>query len=74
MMKKILKVFYMVKPMDELTVQELKEFNGKKLKSMTKEGLSIGYEEEKKKKLDELKAKFEPFMKLMKEVLDDTEC
>merc|ERR1712150_335326 len=45
------------------------EFDGKKLKSTTKEGLEIDDEEE--KKLEELKAEFEPLTKLMKEVLGD---
>merc|ERR1711957_961249 len=51
-------------------VQQLKEFDGKKLKSVTKEGLDIEDEDE-KKKLEELKAEFEPLTKLMKEVLGD---
>ena len=37
---------------------------------MTKEGLDIEDEDE-KKKLEELKAEFEPLTKLMKEVLGD---
>merc|ERR1712137_955633 len=41
-----------------------------KLKSTTKEGLEIDDEDE-KKKLEELKAEFEPLTKLMKEVLGD---
>merc|ERR1712032_1456030 len=42
----------------------------KKLKSTTKEGLDVDDEDE-KKKLEELKAEFEPLTKLMKEVLGD---
>jgi len=60
----------MVDPVDEYAVQQLKEFDGKKLKSTTKEGLDIEDEDE-KKKLEELKAEFEPLTKLMKEVLGD---
>merc|ERR1712098_145732 len=45
-------------------------FEGKKLKSTTKEGLDLEDEDE-KKKLEELKAEFEPLTKLMKEVLGD---
>jgi molecular chaperone HtpG len=70
MRKKGLEVFYMVDPVDEYAVQQLKEFDGKKLKSTTKEGLDIEDEDE-KKKLEELKAEFEPLTKLMKEVLGD---
>merc|ERR1712194_957271 len=57
-------------PIDEYAVQQLKEFDGKKLKSTTKEGLDIDDEDE-KKKLEEQKAEFEPLTKLMKEVLGD---
>jgi len=68
--KKGLEVLYMVDPVDEYAVQQLKEFDGKKLKSTTKEGLDIDDEDE-KKKIEELKAEFEPLSKLMKEVLGD---
>eukprot|EP00493_Phyllostaurus_siculus_P009132 UN09246 len=47
--KKGLEVLYMVDPIDEYAVQQLKEFDGKKLKSTTKEGLEIDDEDEKKK-------------------------
>jgi len=70
MRKKGLEVLYMVDPVDEYCVQQLKEFDGKKLKSTTKEGLDIEDEDE-KKKLEEQKAEFEPLTKLMKEVLGD---
>jgi len=68
--KKGLEVLYMVDPIDEYAVQQLKEFDGKKLKSTTKEGLDLEDEDE-KKKIEELKAEFEPLTKLMKEVLGD---
>ena len=60
--------FFEVDPIDEYATQQLKEFDGKKLKSTTKEGLDIDDEDE-KKKIEELKAEFEPLTKLMKEVL-----
>merc|ERR1719331_776516 len=66
--KKGLEVLYMVDPIDEYGVQQLKEFDGKKLKSTTKEGLEIDDEDE-KKKVEELKAEFEPLTKLMKKVV-----
>merc|ERR1712008_172878 len=66
--KKGLEVLYMTDPIDEYAVQQLKEFDGKKLKSTTKEGLD---NEDEKKKFEELKAEFEPLTKLMKEVLGD---
>merc|ERR1711886_14898 len=68
--KKGLEVIYIVDPIDEYGVQQLKEFDGKKLKSTTKEALDIEDEDE-KKKIEELKAGFEPLTKLMKEVLGD---
>merc|ERR1711981_1281272 len=68
--KKGLEVLYMTDPVDEYAVQQLKEFDGKKLKSTTKEGLDIEDDDE-KKKIEELKAEFEPLTKLMKEVLGD---
>merc|ERR1712125_221255 len=68
--KKGYEVLYMVDPIDEYAVQQLKEFDGKKLISVTKEGLDIDDEDE-KKKMEELKAEFEPLTKLMKEVLGD---
>merc|ERR1712134_195712 len=49
---------------------QLKEYDGKKLKSVTKEGLDLDTEEE-KKKTEELKAEYEPLCKLIKEVLGD---
>merc|ERR1719181_2505619 len=68
--KKGYEVLYMVDPIDEYAVQQLKEFDGKKLKSVTKEGLDLDDEDE-KKKMEELKAEFEPLCKLIKEVLGD---
>merc|ERR1711881_175905 len=68
--KKGLEVIYMTDPIYEYGVQQLKEYDGKKLKSVTKEGLDIDDEDE-KKKMEELKAEFEPLTKLMKEVLGD---
>merc|ERR1712132_20718 len=68
--KKGFEVLYMVDPIDEYCVQQLKEYDGKKLKSVAKEGLDLDTEED-KKKTEELKADFEPLCKLIKEVLGD---
>ena len=62
---------YMVDPIDEYAVQQLKEYDGKKLISVTKEGLKLEDSEEEKKAFEELKAKTEPLCKLMKDVLDN---
>merc|ERR1712183_1063209 len=69
--KKGYEVLYMVDPIDEYCVQQLKEFDGKKLLSATKEGLKLDEDEDEKKAFEEAKAKAEGLCKLMKEVLDD---
>jgi len=69
--KKGLEVLYMVDPIDEYAVQQLKEYEGKKLICATKEGLDLGDDEEEKKKFEEEKAATEGLCKLMKEVLDE---
>merc|ERR1711871_1642815 len=69
--KKGFEVLYMVDPIDEYCVQQLKEFDGKKLLCATKEGLKFEETEEKKKAFEEIKADFEPLCKLMKEILGD---
>merc|ERR1712086_494915 len=58
-------------PIDEYMVQQLKEYDGKKLVSCTKEGLELDESEDEKKKKEEEKAKFEPLCKLIKDVLGD---
>merc|ERR1711992_138949 len=69
--KKGYEVLYMTDPIDEYAVQQLKEFEGKKLLSATKEGLKLEEDEDEKKQFEEAKAKAEGLCKLMKEVLDD---
>jgi len=69
--KKGYEVLYMTDPIDEYAIQQLKEFDGKKLLSATKEGLKIEEDDEEKKAFEEAKAKTEGLCKLMKEVLDD---
>lgn len=64
-------VLFMVDPIDEYVVQQLKEYDGKKLVSVTKEGLEFDDSEEEKKKREETKAAFEPLCRLMKDVLGD---
>merc|ERR1711879_622901 len=49
----------------------MKEYDGKKLVSVTKEGLQFEETEDEKKEKDEVKADFEPLCKLMKEILGD---
>merc|ERR1712022_35946 len=64
-------VLYMVDPIDEYSVQQLKEYDGKKLVAVTKEGLNLEKTEDEKKEWEEKKAACETLCKLMKEVLGD---
>ncbi|GAA6218071.1 heat shock protein HSP 90-alpha 1, partial [Lates japonicus] len=60
----------MIEPIDEYCVQQLKEYDGKNLVSVTKEGLELPEDEDEKKKQEELKNKFENLCKIMKDILD----
>merc|ERR1711974_79356 len=68
--KRGLECVYMTEPIDEYVVQQLKEFDGKTLVSVTKEGLELPEDEEEKKKHEEDKTKFEGLCKVMKDILD----
>lgn len=68
--KRGFEVVYMTEPIDEYVVQQLKEYEGKNLVSVTKEGLELPEDEEEKKKMEEDKAKFEGLCKVMKDILD----
>merc|ERR1712093_613922 len=54
MRSKNLEVIFLVDPIDEYAIQNLTEFDGKKLQSITKENLKFGDEEDSDKKRDEL--------------------
>jgi len=69
--KKGIEVLYMVDPIDEYAVQQLKEFDGKKLICATKEGMNLGEDDDEKKKFEEAKAANEGLCKLVKEVLEE---
>jgi len=68
--RKGLEVLYLIDPIDEYVIQQLKDFDEKKLKNCSKEGLDIEDEDD-KKKLEEQKAAFEGLCTLVKEVLGD---
>merc|ERR1712106_3984 len=68
--KRGLEVVYMTEPIDEYVVQQLKEFDGKNLVSVTKEGLELPEDEEEKKKKEADKEKFGGLCKVMKDILD----
>merc|ERR1719493_443728 len=69
--KRGLEVLYMVDPIDEHAVQQLKEYDGKKLINITKEGLDLAKDEDEKKSFEEKKANFDGLCKKMKEILGD---
>jgi len=70
--KRNLEVLYMTEPIDEYMVQQLKEYDGKKLMCITKEGLKLDDEsEEEKKKFEETKKANENLCKVIKEILGD---
>jgi molecular chaperone HtpG len=69
--KKGYEVIYMIDPIDEYVIQQLKDYDGKKLKNCTKEGLELEETEDEKKKLEEQKASYEGLCKLIKEILGD---
>jgi len=69
--KKNYEVLYMTDPIDEYAMQQLKEFEGKKLVSITKENLQLEQSEEEKKQAEEQKKQFEALCKNIKEILGD---
>lgn len=70
--KKGYEVLFMVDAIDEYVVSQLKEYDGKKLVSATKEGLKLEDEsEEEKKKKEEKKKSFENLCKIIKDILGD---
>ena len=64
-------VIFMTDPIDEYAVQQLKEYDGKKLVSVTKEGLELDETEEEKKQKEEVKAQYENLCRLIKDILGD---
>jgi molecular chaperone HtpG len=69
--KKGYEVLYLIDPIDEYVIQQLKDFEDKKLKNCSKEGLDLEEDDDSKKKLEEQKAAFEGLCTLIKEVLAD---
>jgi len=64
-------VLLMSDPMDEYSMQQLKEFEGKKFKNIAKEGLELAKDEEEKKKIEELKKQTEELCKVIKDALGE---
>merc|ERR1711907_759785 len=67
-----LEVLYLVDPIDEYAVQHITEFDGFKLQSVSKEGLSFGDSDEKtdKKRLELYKEKYQPLTDYLKKLYD----
>ena len=69
--KKGFEVLLMVDPIDEYAVTQLKEFEGKKLVSVSKEGLELEESDEEKKQREEEAKKFEELTKSIKDILGE---
>jgi len=69
--KRSLEVLYMVEPIDEYCIQQLKEFDGHKLVSVTKEGLELPEDESEKEKREETKKQHEKLCEVIKSILGD---
>ena len=61
----------MTEPIDEYCVQQLSEFDGKKLVCITKEGLELPENDEEKKSFDEINKEYEPVCSKIKELLGE---
>jgi molecular chaperone HtpG len=68
--KRGIEVLFMVDPIDEYATQQLREYEGKQLVCVSKEGLELPEDEEEKKQFEEVKAEYENLCKIMKDVLD----
>ncbi len=66
-----MEVLFMVDPIDEYVMQQVKDFEDKKFVCLTKEGLKFEESEEEKRRKEEEKASFEKLCRAMKEQLGD---
>ena len=69
--KKGYEVLFLTEPIDEYSVQQLKDYDGKKLVAASKEGLELEETDEEKKAFEEEKARNEELCKVIKETLGD---
>jgi len=67
--KRDLEVLFLVDPIDEYAIQQLKDYQGKSMACATKEGLDLGLTEEEKKNAEDTKSKFEDLCKKVKDIL-----
>eukprot|EP00041_Stephanoeca_diplocostata_P039620 m.1637217 g.1637217 ORF g.1637217 m.1637217 type:complete len:825 (-) comp25600_c0_seq1:1937-4411(-) len=72
LLQKGYEVLYLVEPVDEYTIQNLPEFDGKKFQNVAKEGLEFGDESKAEKEaMEKLVADYEPLTKYLGENLHD---
>merc|ERR1712130_333947 len=64
-------VLFMTEPIDEYCIQQLKEFDGHKLVSVTMEGLELPEDEDEKAKKEETKKAHEKLCEVIKNILGD---
>ena len=69
--KRNFEVLFMTDPIDEYCVQQLKEFDGKQLICVTKEGLLFDETDDEKKEWEKITSEFEQLSKYMKDALGD---
>ncbi|KAK8880738.1 hypothetical protein M9Y10_003425 [Tritrichomonas musculus] len=67
--QKGIEVLFLVDPIDEYCFQQLKDYSDHKLLCITKENCEIDETEEEKKEFEELKTKYEPVCKKIKDII-----
>jgi heat shock protein beta len=71
LVKRGYEVLYFIEPVDEYTIQQLPEFDGKKFHNCAKEGLELNEGEKAKERFEQLVQEYEPLTKWLGENLSD---
>ena len=66
-----IEVLFMIDPIDEYCVQQLKEYDGNPLICVSKEGLKFDYDDDEKKKWEECVSEFKPLTEKIKQILGE---